>query len=169
MKRRTRPVGCFLFVILFFFFGFVNESMPAKPQVDGGYYHTLWVKSDGTLWAWGYNYFGQLGDDTTIDKHSPVQIGSDGDGKTDIAVYRPSNGWWIVMPSSNPSAPYAVAWGAPTDIPVPGDYDGDGKADIAVWRPGEGYWYIIRSSDGGITRTQWGWGLDPINDEPISQ
>jgi hypothetical protein len=46
----------------------------------------------------------------------------DGDRKTDIAVYRSSNGWWIIVPSSG-AAPYAVAWGASSDIPVPGDYD----------------------------------------------
>ena len=34
------------------------------------------VKSDGTLWDWGYNYYGQLGDGTTVDKSSPIQIGS---------------------------------------------------------------------------------------------
>jgi hypothetical protein len=43
----------------------------------------------------------------------------DGDGKSDIAIYRASNGWWIIVPSSNPSAPYAVEWGGdPSDIPV---------------------------------------------------
>jgi len=38
--------------------------------------HTLAVKTDGTLWAWGSNSFGFLGDGTTIDRLSPVQIGS---------------------------------------------------------------------------------------------
>ncbi|GAB4401821.1 MAG: hypothetical protein OHK0048_19000 [Rhodoferax sp.] len=44
--------------------------------VPGGY-HTVALKSDGTLWAWGRNLFGQLGDGTTLDKASPVQIGTD--------------------------------------------------------------------------------------------
>ena len=39
-----------------------------------GSYHTLWAKSDGTLWAWGANFAGQLGDGTTIDRHSPVRV-----------------------------------------------------------------------------------------------
>jgi len=34
------------------------------------------IKTDGTLWAWGYNGQGQLGDGTVINRSSPVQIGS---------------------------------------------------------------------------------------------
>ncbi len=37
---------------------------------------TLGIKSDGTLWAWGYNFYGQLGDGTTINRNVPTQIGS---------------------------------------------------------------------------------------------
>ncbi len=37
--------------------------------------HNLAVKYDGTLWAWGWNAFGQLGDGTTNDSHTPVQVG----------------------------------------------------------------------------------------------
>ncbi|MDP4643625.1 MAG: hypothetical protein NWS71_04185, partial [Opitutales bacterium] len=38
--------------------------------------HTLAVKDNGTLWAWGANADGQLGDGTTIDRLVPKQIGS---------------------------------------------------------------------------------------------
>jgi hypothetical protein len=119
-----KPVGFFLFLIFFFLFGFVNESMSGKPWVDGGYAHTLWVKSDGTLWAWGYNLYGQLGDETIIHRHSPVRAGIrkflvnfDGDGKSDIAVCWSSNGWWIV-PSSGAAPDGVMCGGDPNDIPI---------------------------------------------------
>jgi gliding motility-associated-like protein len=48
--------------------------------------YLLAVKNDGSLWAMGKNAFGQLGDGTTIDRHSaPVRIGIDLDWKS-IAV-----------------------------------------------------------------------------------
>lgn len=37
-------------------------------------YHTLALKNDGTVWAWGYNDSGRLGDGTDTDRHSPVQV-----------------------------------------------------------------------------------------------
>jgi alpha-tubulin suppressor-like RCC1 family protein len=45
-------------------------------QIAGGWGHSLGIKSDGTLWAWGDNLYGQLGDSTSTDRHSPVQIGT---------------------------------------------------------------------------------------------
>ena len=36
--------------------------------------HTLLVAADGKLWGWGDNFYGQIGDDTYLDKHAPVQI-----------------------------------------------------------------------------------------------
>jgi alpha-tubulin suppressor-like RCC1 family protein len=36
--------------------------------------HTLALKTDGTLWAWGWNNFGQLGDGTTANRSTPVQV-----------------------------------------------------------------------------------------------
>lgn len=46
-----------------------------------GAYHTAAVNSDGTLWAWGYNFYGQIGDNSTTSRSSPVQVGMDSDWK----------------------------------------------------------------------------------------
>ena len=79
-------------------------------------------------------------------------IDFDGDGKSDITIYR--DGVWYVIRSSN-GAPTATGYGGlPQDIPIPADYDGDGKTDIAIYRSGE--WFILRSSDGGETRIDFG-------------
>ncbi len=81
----------------------------------------------------------------------------DGDGKSDISVFRPSNGFWYISKSSGGYS--FIQWGQDKDVPVPGDYDGDGKTDLAVFRRGSGsvvvaggtvtpdIWYILRSSD----------------------
>ena len=60
----------------------------------------------------------------------------DGDGTTDLAVYRA--GVWYVRGAA------AVRYGEPSagDIPVPADYDGDGVTDFAVYRPTTGMWYV---------------------------
>jgi len=45
-----------------------------KTMVVGTYYeHCAAIKTDGTLWLWGYNNSGEIGDETTVDKSSPVQ------------------------------------------------------------------------------------------------
>jgi len=56
-----------------------NKITPIKVMenvvsVSAGEYHTLAIKNDGSLWAWGYNGYGQLGDGTTIDKLTPVKV-----------------------------------------------------------------------------------------------
>ena len=47
--------------------------------IAAGFWHSVALKSDGTLWTWGWNVYGQLGDGTKTDRHSPVQIGTDSD------------------------------------------------------------------------------------------
>ena len=37
-------------------------------------YHSVALKSDGTVWTWGRNGVGQLGDGTTIERHTPVRV-----------------------------------------------------------------------------------------------
>ena len=73
----------------------------------------------------------------------------DGDGKSDVSVFRPSNGAWYLQQSS--AGFTGLAFGFGTDKLVPADYDGDGKTDVAVYRGGT--WYLQRSTAGftGVT------------------
>ena len=41
-------------------------------QVSAGFFHTAAIKTDGTLWTWGQGYSGQLGDNTTTSRSTPV-------------------------------------------------------------------------------------------------
>lgn len=82
----------------------------------------------------------------------------DGDGKTDVSVFRPGTGdWWLLQSETGMTG---IRWGLESDVFVPADYDGDGKADVAVYRPSTGTWYILRSSDFGNTIVQYGEGSD---------
>ena len=70
----------------------------------------------------------------------------DGDGKTDISIFRPSAGeWWYQQSGTGQVG--AGPFGSSTDTIVPADYTGDGKTDIAVWRPSNGFWFVLRSED----------------------
>ncbi|AEC03050.1 fimbrillin family protein [Parasphaerochaeta coccoides] len=62
-----------------------SVKMTDVAAVSAGSNHTMILKKDGTLWAMGYNYFGQLGDDTTDNKSTPVQVKDDAGGfMTDV-------------------------------------------------------------------------------------
>jgi hypothetical protein len=75
----------------------------------------------------------------------------DGDGKIDLAVYRPDEGKWFIANSGSPT--YSVyQFGALTDIPTPADYDGDGRTDIAIFRPSDGNWWINTTTAGLIVQ-----------------
>ncbi len=70
----------------------------------------------------------------------------DGDGRTDLSIYRPGPGQWWINRSSNGST-FAAQFGSSSDTIVPADYTGDAKTDIAVWRPSNGNWIVLRSED----------------------
>jgi hypothetical protein len=83
----------------------------------------------------------------------------DGDGKTDLAVYRA--GTWYLQRST--AGFTGVAFGASDDIPQPADFDGDGKAELAVWRPSNGTWYIYNLANGQFNAAQFG----ATGDKPV--
>lgn len=61
---------------------FADNSPSYVVKVACGFVYTVVLKSDGTVWAWGDNSFGQLGDGTTTDRHTPVQAS----GLSDVAA-----------------------------------------------------------------------------------
>jgi FtsP/CotA-like multicopper oxidase with cupredoxin domain len=78
----------------------------------------------------------------------------DGDGKTDISIFLPSQGNWYVRQSSN-GQPLVQNWWITGATRVPGDYDGDGKTDFAVFNPTDGNWYVRQSSNGQTLVQNW--------------
>ena len=97
----------------------------------------------------------------------PVPGDYDGDGISDLAVYRPASGvWFIKLSATGFTTSASFQWGLSSDAPVPGDYDGDGKTDLAVFRPASGTWFILQSTTGYATSVSFQWGQ--IGDAPTT-
>ena len=79
----------------------------------------------------------------------------DGDGKSDVSVFRASENKWYVLRSSDfgvTQQTFAIAG----DIPVPADYDGDNRTDFAIYRPASGMWWYLSSINNAQVAAQWG-------------
>jgi hypothetical protein len=150
--------------------GFVNSQTTGSSlngtdlPVPGNYlgwgirdFPAFFRPSDGTWYNTGIAAPIQWGTSTD----TPVPGDYDGDGRMDVAVYRPSAGTWLIL-QSNADFTTSVTrqWGVSGDIPVPGDYDGDGVTDIAVYRPSTGTWFIVKSSTNSGMTIQWGVASD---------
>jgi hypothetical protein len=101
------------------------------------------------------SYVGGTGNDITLTRVNNPSFDFDGDGRTDLATYRPANGLWSIKQSSN-DAVIQRFFGLSTDIITPADFDGDLKTDIAVFRPSTGVWYLINSFGNSSSAFQFG-------------
>jgi hypothetical protein len=87
----------------------------------------------------------------------------DGDGKSDLAVFRPSIGGWFIRFSSQGFSIATASfyqWGLPGDVPIAADFDDDGRTELTVFQPATGEWFIRYSTQnydvGGLGLYQWG-------------
>jgi uncharacterized repeat protein (TIGR03803 family) len=69
----------------------------------------------------------------------------DGDGKTDLVIFRPAGGNWFSRSMSGGTSSIQQ-WGLSGDVPVPGDYSGHGMLELAVYRPSTSTWYVLSPS-----------------------
>ena len=103
-------------------------------------------------------YLNISGSQTNADFTGTIQVQPadfDGDGESDLAVWRPSTGVWHVNRSINQEySAHRFGGGEFGDVIVPGNYDGDKQTDYGVFR--NGVWYIQRSSDGNVQIVQFG-------------
>jgi glucose/arabinose dehydrogenase len=93
----------------------------------------------------------------TVDKIVRVRSSSDFDGdlRTDVSIYRPSDGLWYIANSASSNV-RIQQFGLNGDIPVNEDVDGDLISDIGVYRPSTGAWYHYRSSDDTVSVVGFG-------------
>ncbi len=89
----------------------------------------------------------------------------DGDGKTDMGVFRGSNAFWYLRDNNTLNNRYINFGSGGNDLPVPGDYDGDRRHDLAVIRVSGAFgtplsWFILNSSTNTLQTIQFGTPTD---------
>jgi len=128
-------------------YGYASVNFAIPSNVAGRTFYGRWYVTDAAA-ANGFSVSPLVRFTVFGDAPSQRAISDfDGDGRSDVSVWRESNGIWYSTNSSDNSQA-AAAFGTGGDRIVPGDYDGDGRTDYAVFRPSNATWYVQQSTSG---------------------
>jgi len=154
--------------------GFLDVGFGASGKVITPFFasseeiRSLVLQPDGKVVAAGYAFSEtpnnivfavaryDAGDSNTLPNRTPFDY--DGDGRSDVSVFRPSTNVWYHLFSFNSSVGIKQ-FGTSGDIPVPADYDGDGRTEIGIYRPSARQWWYLSTSDNIIYSTSQAEGV----------
>jgi len=109
------------------------------PRID------FWHLNTGDPRTWDYIRANTAAGGSVV-RRAPLDF--NGDGVSDIAVFRPDGARWYVDWSREGGTDLMRSYGRGSDVAVPADYDGDGRTDFAVYRPGYGGWFVDTDRNG---------------------
>jgi len=173
--RKILSVILSLVMLLGIFFGMTltasaETPFQTTPMIAGGMTHTLALKYDGTVWAWGYNGYGQLGDGTSgtgNQKNTPVQVKGAGNvgiltdvisvaaGMNHSAALKSDGTVWTWGYNSDGQLGDGTKTNRSTPVQVRGAGGVDFLCDIVAIESGNHHMLALKS-DG----TVWAWGYN---------
>ena len=135
-------------------------------QIHAGYEHSLALASDGTVYTWGRNNFGQLGKNDATDAHIPAAVRTLGTPMADKVIVQLAAGNSQSMALASDGTVYTWGWnqygqlgnGATTNsrIPVAVVTTGTSLAGKVVSQIAAGNAHALAMTDDGTVYT-WGW------------
>jgi len=123
--------------------------------VAGGYWHSLALRNDGTVWAWGFNGDGELGNGTNAGSNVPVQV------MNLTGVIAISGGYFHSLALKNDGTVWAWGWNAYGELGNGVNTHSNVPVQVSnltdVTAVAGGYWHSLALRNDG---TVWAWGYN---------